>query len=108
MKRALLICLAFASAVGRSAEMLVEAEGFSDLGGWSVDQQFMDQMGSPFLLAHGLGRPVAPAKTTVDVAVRGPANGAGATAASSSSMRGSVRWKSWTSPDSTDASTPCT
>jgi signal peptidase I len=27
--------------------VLVEAESFEDLGGWVVDQQFMDQMGSP-------------------------------------------------------------
>ena len=45
--------------------VLVEAEGFSELGGWVIDQQFMDQMGSPFLLAHGLGEPVADAITTV-------------------------------------------
>ena len=31
---------------------LVEAEQFNRLGGWVVDQQFMDQMGSPYLLAH--------------------------------------------------------
>jgi len=45
--------------------VLVEAERFSARGGWVVDQQFMEQMGSPFLLAHGLGRPVVDAKTTV-------------------------------------------
>ena len=45
--------------------LLVETERFEDLGGWVVDQQFMDQMGSPFVLAHGLGRPVADAVTTV-------------------------------------------
>ena len=45
--------------------VLVEAEGFANLGGWVVDQQFMDQMGSPFLLAHGLGRPVKDAATAV-------------------------------------------
>ena len=38
-----------------NAMVLVEAEQFADLGGWVVDQQFMDQMGSPYLLAHGLG-----------------------------------------------------
>ncbi len=42
----------------------VEAESFRDHGGWVNDTQFMDQMGSPFLLAHGLGKPVADAKTT--------------------------------------------
>jgi hypothetical protein len=45
--------------------VLVEAESFEDLGGWVVDQQFMDQMGSPFLLAHGLGVPVKDAVTKV-------------------------------------------
>jgi hypothetical protein len=47
--------------------LLIEAEGFDRLGGWVVDQQFMDQMGSPFLLAHGLGVPVADASTTIHV-----------------------------------------
>jgi hypothetical protein len=45
--------------------MLIEAESFSDLGGWVVDQQSMDVMGSPYVLAHGLGRPVADARTTI-------------------------------------------
>lgn len=45
--------------------ILIEAEAFEDLGGWVIDQQFMDEMGSPFLLAHGLGRPVADASTAV-------------------------------------------
>ncbi len=44
---------------------LVEAESFRDFGGWVLDQQFMDQMGSPYLLAHGLGKPVKDATTTV-------------------------------------------
>ncbi|MHC4116646.1 MAG: FAD-dependent oxidoreductase, partial [Planctomycetota bacterium] len=48
-----------------AADLLVEAESFDDLGGWVVDQQFMDQMGSPFVLAHGLGTPVADASTGV-------------------------------------------
>ena len=41
----------------------VEAEWFEDYGGWVNDTQFMDQMGSPYLLAHGMGKPVADAKT---------------------------------------------
>jgi hypothetical protein len=44
--------------------VLLEAEQFADTGGWDVDQQFMDQMGSPVLLAHGLGVPVRDAVTT--------------------------------------------
>ena len=35
-----------------------------DAGGWSLDCQFMDVMGSPYLLAHGIGRPVVDARTT--------------------------------------------
>jgi len=49
----------------RAQTVLIEAEGFENHGGWVVDQQFMDQMGSPFLLAHGLGRPVEDAATTM-------------------------------------------
>ena len=45
--------------------VLVETEQFEDLGGWVHDSQFMDQMGSPYLLAHGLGVPVEDATTTV-------------------------------------------
>jgi len=51
--------------------VLVEAEGFQNHGGWVLDQQFMDQMGSPFLLAHGLGTPVADAHTTVQLPAAG-------------------------------------
>ena len=51
---------------GAPAEgLLVEAERFDDKGGWAVDAQFTHTMGAPFLLAHGLGRPVADAKTRI-------------------------------------------
>ena len=49
------------------AEVLIEAESLASRGGWVVDQQFMDQMGSPYLLAHGLGKPVANAAAEVDL-----------------------------------------
>ena len=55
------------AAVTSAAGVLIEAEEFTDLGGWVVDSQFELQMGSPYLLAHGLGRPVADATTTVAV-----------------------------------------
>lgn len=51
--------------------VLVEAESFQNTGGWVNDSQFMDQMGSPFLLAHGLGRPVDDAVTKVKVSANG-------------------------------------
>ena len=59
-----ILLLSFAS-IASAQTVLVEAEAFTDHGGWVVDQQFMDQMGSPFLLAHGLGWPVKNAVTTV-------------------------------------------
>ena len=46
--------------------LFLEAEGFDDLGGWDLDQQSMDQMGSPYLLAHGLGVPVLDAVTEAE------------------------------------------
>jgi hypothetical protein len=45
-------------------QILLECEAFENTGGWVIDQQFMDEMGSPFLLAHGLGNPVADASNT--------------------------------------------
>ncbi len=53
------------------AGILVEAEAFDDPGGWVVDSQFELQMGSPYLLAHGWGTPVADASTVVDIAEAG-------------------------------------
>lgn len=51
--------------------ILVEAEAFDDYGGWLLDSQFDAQMGSPYLLAHGLGKPVADATTVISVAQGG-------------------------------------
>ena len=50
-----------------STEMLIEAEDFADYGGWVLDSQFEIPMGSPYLLAHGLGRPVSNARTVVTI-----------------------------------------
>ena len=67
MKRtiSLVVLLLATSATASADTVLVEAEGFAERGGWSVDQQSMDVMGSPYLLAHGLGVPVADAVTRV-------------------------------------------
>jgi len=53
--------------MGFGAAVLIEAEAFDDYGGWTLDPQFADQMGSPYLLAHGLGRSVANARTAVEL-----------------------------------------
>ena len=68
MKRVALLSAALLLSVTASfgSGVLVEAESFRDKGGWAVDQQFMDQMGSPYLIAHGMGKPVADAVTTVE------------------------------------------
>lgn len=50
---------------GHAKELFVEAESFENKGGWVVDQQFMDCMGSPYLLAHGMGIPVKDASKVV-------------------------------------------
>lgn len=65
----LLVCF-LCGAQGRET-ILIEAEAFDETGGWVVDQQFMDQMGSPYLLAHGIGKPVDNAKTAVTLPKKG-------------------------------------
>lgn len=49
-----------------AADLLVEAERFDNKGGWVVDQQFMDLMGSPYIMAHGMGKPVTDATTKIN------------------------------------------
>lgn len=51
--------------------LFVEAESFNNKGGWVVDPQFVEQMGSPYLLAHGMGKPVKNARTTINAPVNG-------------------------------------
>lgn len=48
---------------GRAQHVLIEAESFDQKGGWKVDPQFTEEMGSPYLLAHGMGQPVEDAMT---------------------------------------------
>lgn len=52
--------------MAQTASLFVEAESFSKKGGWVVDQQFMDLMGSSYLMAHGMGEPVADAETSIE------------------------------------------
>ncbi|HEX4301466.1 MAG TPA: FAD-dependent oxidoreductase [Rhizomicrobium sp.] len=57
--------------IGSPSGILIEAEDFDNFGGWLLDSQFETQMGSPYLLAHGLGRPVADATSVVGIAEAG-------------------------------------
>lgn len=68
-----------------AGEILVEAESFAQKGGWKTDAQFMDLMGSTYLLAHGMGVPVDDASTTIDVTEAG-------------TYKVYVRTYNWTSP----------
>ena len=64
---ALPVVLSAAAVSVPAAELLVEAEGFTEHGGWVLDPQYISQMGSSYLLAHGLGVPVANASTEVEI-----------------------------------------
>lgn len=65
LRTKLLIGLCGCLGIANGTDLLIEAESFTDKGGWVVDQQFMDQMGSPYLLAHGIGNKVADASTKI-------------------------------------------
>ena len=69
-----LLKAAFCVAVAASMTLQVCAVARVDVypqcfepGGWALDPQFMDVMGSPYLLAHGLGVRVMDAAARVDV-----------------------------------------
>lgn len=67
MKRLVFLLLLLMPGSLSAASLWLETESFTNKGGWVVDQQFMDLMGSPYLMAHGMGRPVSDASTTVDI-----------------------------------------
>src|SRR5690606_28158117 len=52
-------------------QVLVEAESFDKTGGWVIDQQSFPVIHSSYLMAHGMGRPVADAVTKVGFAEKG-------------------------------------
>ncbi len=51
--------------------VFVEAESFDQHGGWALDTSFTQIVGSPYLLAHGLGKAVPDAVGAVEVAEAG-------------------------------------
>lgn len=86
MKKTIIGMLAvMMSGYAAAQEVLVEAESFANKGGWVVDQQFMDLMGSPYLMAHGMGTPVDDAVTEVAFPEKG-------------TYYAYVRTYNWTSP----------
>jgi len=81
----LIIIVLFPACNLQPAELFIETENFSDKGGWVVDQQFIDQAGSSYMLAHGMGQPVKDAVTEVKFPSKG-------------TYRIFVRTFNWTSP----------
>ena len=75
----------FGSNANSNEFVFVEAEQFENFGGWNIDQQSMERMGSPYLLAHGLGIPVEDATTKI-------------TFPSEGTYRVWVRTKDWVAP----------
>jgi hypothetical protein len=65
MKLPLFAAALLAAGTLHAQHLLVEAESFSDPGGWVLDTQFIDSMGSPYVMAHGMGTPVKDATTNV-------------------------------------------
>ena len=58
--------------ISKDNSVLALATRFRDRGDWTVEQQFVLQMGSSYLLAHGIGTPLPKdAETAVEV----PADG---------------------------------
>ncbi|MEW6356965.1 MAG: FAD-dependent oxidoreductase [Planctomycetota bacterium] len=45
----------------------IDAEDFSDYGGWCLDTQFMHLMGSAYLIAGGIGQPVKDATVEINI-----------------------------------------
>ncbi|MEX2511585.1 MAG: FAD-dependent oxidoreductase [Cyclobacteriaceae bacterium] len=71
MKKIILLLWFCSISIGLFAQhhsFLIEAESFDSPGGWVVDPQFVEQMGSPYLMAHGMGEPVKNAFTKVKIA----------------------------------------
>lgn len=71
LKLILFVSLQLIYTNGLAQDILIETESFIDKGGWIVDPQFIEQMGSPYLMAHGMGVPVANAVTKVEFNEKG-------------------------------------
>ena len=75
----LLLCVVGVSTVVCGAEgdvggqrfLWIDAEDFEKYGGWTLDTQYVHLMGSAYLIATGIGRPVEDAVTEVNVSQAG-------------------------------------
>lgn len=60
-----LVCLLLSLPLAAQDHVFVETESFENKGGWVIDQQSFVVQGSSYIMAHGMGRPVKDATTTV-------------------------------------------
>jgi hypothetical protein len=67
MKICAFLSLFALSGIASATSLLIEAESFTKPGGWEIDTQFTETMGSPYLIAHGMGDPVADATTETTI-----------------------------------------
>ncbi|MDP6545429.1 MAG: FAD-dependent oxidoreductase [Phycisphaerae bacterium] len=65
------LALLVSPSFGADGVVWLEAEGFAETGKWSNDSQHVDLMGSPYLLATGVGKPVEDAVTTAKIPAAG-------------------------------------
>lgn len=63
----LLICLGCTE----TTALFLETESFQNKGGWVIDNQSTATMGSPYIMAHGLGVAVESASTLITIPKRG-------------------------------------
>ena len=70
VRNAALAAVLCAAGTLSAARVDVHPQGF-DAGGWKLDVQFMDVMGSPYLLAHGCGIRVTDAKAFAEIPAAG-------------------------------------
>jgi len=62
----LIIGILLANACSNTNEIvMLEAEQFAHTGGWVTESAYIDEMGSSYLMAHGMGIPVEDAYTSV-------------------------------------------
>lgn len=80
------------STVAQAEQVWIEAESFTTPGGWVMDTQFIDIMGSPYLMAHGMGKAVKDAETEIT--------------APAGSYSVWVRTKNWVAPFGVTAEAP--
>lgn len=86
----LLLILLSLPIMGKNKAVRVETEAFDNKGGWVIDQQSMEVIGSPYIMAHGMGIPVEDASTTLLLPKKG-------------TYRVYVRTRNWTAPWSDQA-----